>query len=334
MYSINRKSTLFWKLNPTTFKSINSNVVGFDVLRLGSARKPVNTMLSQGEELRMIMPIILATTPESSSSNWDELVAKYWHSLCVLIPSSGLNLEIGFNFSIDDSKRQKFLKPLLEEKKIKTDKDLAEYVMGFKNEKPNVAEEEKYKYGSPINPEEYLWWRYSLIHREVANNVLDINKSPMIRFYLHSDQEQKQIEKQKLDVARKAIEVYNNIITSDTAPTRIEELVYYLMQDQLSIVDAMDDDQKQIKILEFVKDKPSDFVYAAQDKSLSIKVEILKLIQGSIFRKVGGTNLIVDASDSSVIIGDGMEDAVTYMKNTVNKEKVELYKSKLKSLVG
>ncbi len=332
MYTINRKSTIFWKRNPSTFEKINNEIIGLDIQRLGSAMKPVNTMLSLGEELRMIMPVILATTPESTSSNWDELVAKYWHSLCIEIMSGGLELEIGFNFSIDDDKRKKYIDTLIADKKISTDKGLAEYVMGNINGKPNILETDKWKYGAPISPDQYLWWRYALINREVANTVLDLNKSPMIRFYLHSDEEQKEIKKKQLDISKRAIEMYNNIIVSDTSIKKINQLLHYLMQDQLVVLNRMDDDEKQIKIIEFVKDKPQEFCTAALDKSLPLKVEILKYIDSGIFRKVAGTNLIVDGADSSVIIGDGMDDAVAFIKNDKNKEIIEQYRSKLKSL--
>lgn len=332
MYNINRKSTLFWKLNPTTFEKINSEVMGFEIQRLGSATKPVNTMLSLGDELRMIMPVILATDPNSNSSDWDRLVAQYWHSLCIEVPSAGLILETGFSFDIANNKRERYIQPLIKKREFSTDKQLAEYVMGNINGRPNVPEDEKWKYGSPINPEHYLWWRYALINREVANSVIDLNKSPAIRFYLHSDEEQKEIKKRKLDISRKAIEMYNNIVSSEKSQSRIDQLLHYLMQDQMTILERMDDDEKQIKIVDFVKDKPQDFVKAVDDKSLPVKVELLKLIHSGILRKVGGTNLIVDGSDSSIYIGDGMEDAVAFMKNPKNKEIVEQYRAKQKSL--
>ena len=84
------------KLNPTVFEVINASIYANAGRRIGTSIKAVQTLINKTEMLRNVLPIVLSTTPESNSSNWDSAVAEYVNSISVEVPTSGYKLDLSF----------------------------------------------------------------------------------------------------------------------------------------------------------------------------------------------------------------------------------------------
>ena len=329
-----QKAYLMPKLKTSTFATINASVLGSEPFRLGPGRTAVSTMLSSGDELRVLMPVILGLDPKSVTNNWDTKVSDYWYSLSVEVKPEGNELEIGFKYSIDDTttffdgtKRSGYISKLIKDNPtIKTSADLMEYVKG-KDAKgnPNVAENEKYKYAMPISVEDYILWRYCLVFREVANNLEDVDKSSFIRFYLYNSAQAESDKRAKFKLEKTAMELYQKVI----ADKEFVENVLHTLQLDTTGKDEID----KCMLLESVyKDSPEKFIKIASDNQLKSKAAIERYILAGILKRLPNTDVIVDANEPDKVLGNTLIDAVSYINNEKNKVQVSQYLARIKGL--
>lgn len=327
MIEIKRKVEIRWKYNPSAFDKINNNVLGESLNKIGSGVTAVSKMITgiNGEMLRMVMPTILNADAESREVNWDARVKDYWDSLSVSIPSGGKILETGFNFSISDYKRREFIKAL----DVKTDKELADYVMSSK-----VEEQERWKYGEPINPSDYLLWRYCFVYRHVANSFLDVNKSPNIRFYLYTPEERDKARKAELKAKNDSLKAYMKFIDKAELDDYNDILSILVPNDIRDIVSNKDIEEKQASLMDIVTSKPDVFVSTVSDKSLKLKATVARLSAFGVIKQLPNSTVYVEAADPSVVIGNNMNEAVTFLSNDKNKVKINELTAKYKSIVN
>ena len=317
----------------SVFESINAKVLGNEPRRLGSGKNAVATMLANGDELRVLMPRILSLDPRSLTNNWDAKVADYWNSLSVDVVPQGVKLEIGFKYDINDDisilnkTRKDYINDLIKRvPTIKTSKDLMEYVKGLDtNGTPNVREEEKWKYAEPINAQDYLLWRYCLVFREVANDVELVNKSGHIRFYLYDEVKANAEKKRKFVTERKASEVLSKILAEQDA---VDNMLFTLRVD----VEGKDSIDKGMLLQEYSKREPEKFIALANDKALSNKAMIERYINAGLLKRLPNTDVIVDAGQPDIVLGNTINEAITYMNNDVNKVQVNQYAARFKGL--
>jgi hypothetical protein len=335
MEKIHRKVEIHWKYNPSTFFKINREVLGEVYRKIGSAVKAVNIMVSDEGLMKMLMPNVLGVSPNSTDINWTKVVKNYWDSLSVDIDSSGKKLETGFSFDLNDYARREYIEHLVKNNpEIKSNKKLAEFVMGYKDDKANVTEEEKWKYGTPINVEDYLLWRYSLNYRDVANNVEDANKSSNIRFYLHTEAERKRLERQSLSSLKEAMLQYGKLIEKGSIDSLNDVLSLMSTMSIVDIVQSKDLEDKQLQIGNFVQSSPSSFLEIITDKNLKTKAQINRYLAFNVIKKLSNTTIYVDALDTSVVLGNNLEECIIFFHNEKNNVKLDEFKIRYKSLIS
>ncbi len=331
---IKRQVNIVWKYNPTTFEKINAEVVGEQFRKIGGSITAVNKIIQNSAMLRLLMPQLLGVDPDSNDVNWDRTVKHYWDSISVDVPSGGRKLETGFIFDISDLDREKYIKELKAEKGIKTTKELANYVMGAdSNGELNIKEEIRWKYANPINVEDYLLWRYILNYRHVANSIQDVNKSPNIRFYLHTEEEKERIKKQDFKTKQGAINKYIKFIEK-ASKDDIDDLLSVISPNSIKdIVFNKDLEDKQMKIMEYATTSPTSFVATVDDKNVKTKALIERLISFDVLKKLPNSTVVVEAADPSVTIGNNMDECVSFILNEKNKVKMNELVSKYKSII-
>jgi hypothetical protein len=333
MSEYSRKVKLMWKRNPTTFELINSKVIGETPARLGGSVSAIAKMVTNADEIKMLMPMILSQDPNSTSSNWDKNVKDWFNSLTILVPSTGLVLETGLRFDIDDSKRERYINELKKKTKIETSEDLMKHVMGNNGGKPLVQESDRWKYGNPINVEQYIMWRYALVHRHVANSIKDADKSEHIRFYLFSEDEENAVKRERYNVIKSANEKFLKIIASGNAEEQIDNVVAVMFNDYLEMAKLSSED-KQIKLYETIQKDASKFLDVVDDKNLAIKAQIEKLIHFNVLRRLPSSSIIIDADDPAFVLGNNLDEAVTNFVTDKNKVKVNEYVTRYKAVVN
>jgi hypothetical protein len=306
---------LEWKLNPSAFAITNKKTIGENTRKLGSTVKVVGRLMERSDEMKLLMPSILGYDSNSTNINWTDMVRRYWSGITISVPPGGKELEIGLTYDIADLRRKEYIKELQKDHPdIKTDENLAEFVEGSTDGKPNVEADEYYKYASPINGEDFMYWRFATFHREVANNIDDANKSPNIRFYLYSNEELKAVRKETFKLSRDATTKYLQVLGDKQT-----------VSDLLSIFNIetadMDDVDKDMALDTIVKNSPKDFLAAVNDSNLKTKARIERYIKRGVLKRLPNTAIIVDASDPSIVIGNTINEAVAFFSSDGAKNK-------------
>lgn len=333
----NNKLWIKKRINQSTFYKSNMHVLSEESRILGASTSAVKAMLVNGDELKVLMPIILGIDPKSTTANWDKALSNYWYSLTIDIYDAGKELEIGFQYDFNDTTtffdgkcRKDYIDKLIA---VKDDKSLMDYVLGSKDGKPNVPENERYKYATPINVEDYLLYRYCLHFRDVANTIDDVDKSPIIRFYLFSEKFAKIEETKKLNINKKAMELFLALVAK---PQEVNNVLYVLCNKVTTLagidIKTLDENDKHIHLKTIMDTTTSLFIETVQDKNLLIKANIERYINAGIWKRLPNTNIIVDSENAEVTIGNTVDEAVTFMTNDANKEKLNVYVAKFKGL--
>ena len=208
-----------------------------------------------------------------------------------------------------------------------------EYVEGSKDGKPNVPENEKYKYCTPINVEDYLLYRYCQNYHDVANSIDTVDKSPSIRFYLFSDKLSKVETEKKLNLDKKAMALFLKLIANIND---VDNVLYTLCNkvDALKGINIkhIDESDKHIYLKNIMNDTPVLFINTVEDKNLLIKANIERYINAGIWKRLSNSDIIVDTDNAEITIGNNVDEAVNFMTNDANKERLNTYVAKFKGL--
>lgn len=362
MKTINKSINIFWRLKQSAFAKANKAELHEGVRKIGSNVSAVKKMTSLGDEMRVLLPMILGLDP--TSHDWSRRVKEYWDSISEPIFESGKKLEIGFTYDASTPRTLEYIKTISSSSdvKIKTDDDIIEYLESkVKNVEADYKsrlekslhltgvekeladrqsaldreggllriEEEKYKFGLPINVEDYLLYRYALVYKDVANNITDVDKSTNIRFYLYSEDQIKTDKKNRQKLKIKAMSLYTEILADKSA---VENALFVLGKGD-AVLNAKDESDKQTALYEVYETSPARFIDIVSDKNLSLKGEIEKFISYSILRRLPHTDTIVSNTDASLIIGNTLDDAVAFFSNKdKNLQKINEFRGLYKSL--
>ena len=325
--------------NSSEFYRRNMDVLKESERLLGVSNKAVAAMLMNGDELKVLMPSILAIDPRSHTSNWDKVVSTYWNSLSIGIGDGGKKLEIGMIYDIYDSttffdgtKRIDYIKQLQKENpSIKTNEDLKSYIEGVSNDRPNISENEKYKYCKPINVEDYLLWRYCEHFYQVAPNIDSVDKSPNIRFFIHDTYKFEEDKKKAFKLRTDARKAYMEIFTDESM---IDNMIYIFSSTypipksmkELTIID------KQIHLENIVNEKPEEFIRYRKDKNLQVKSMVEMYIYANILKRLPNSKVVVDGDSPEIIIGNSTEEVIRFFMSAENKVAINQYEAKFKGL--
>ena len=282
-------------------------------------------MTVRSQEMRVLMPSLLGVDPSSKTSmDWESAVARYWNSLSVPIPSGGMPIEVGFRFDLNDETKIVAIQKLIDkfDKKVdlSTEELVANYVMD------NIKEEEKYLYGTPISIFNYLLWRYCENYRDVANTP-DSNKGARIRFFIYDELDNAKVRKQTFATQQVALRTYFEILAN-------RDLVMNVMWALKEDVNKMDSTTIDMTLRKIAETRPDEFVAVVGDPTLTIKAKIERYIAMNVLRRVEGSTIIVDNADSSIVIGNSMNDAIAYFSadSPINKQNIANYAIKYKGM--
>jgi len=359
----NKKVWIYWRKLESSYSYANRKVLVEPPRKIGGSISSTSKMLANVEEQKEIMPDIISVSP--TSPNWSELLSSYWNSISIEIPESGKELEVGFIYDIQNSSKSKYIKQIndsinSEKSKLTTDNDLKSYIdnklnkvlldfnkslkllNSITNDKAREAaktkaykdkydsivriESERYKVGTPISPDNYMLYRYCLIYRDVANEFNLATKSPYIRFYLHSEEDIKRFKEQAYKLERSRMSAYLDTIKS---VSKVENVLYAMgFGEEI----PKEDIDKYTYLDKKSKENSNKFISIATNKNLEILGLIEKYIQSNILHRLSGSQVIVDGVDSSKIIGNNVNEVVSWFSNKSNAAEVSEYAAKFKSL--
>lgn len=331
MIESSRKVKILWREKSSAYLNMNKEVLVVNDKLLGSSTWANNHIIAKGEMLKSIMPDIMGVDPSGNKFDWTDTVKKYFSGIHIEIPHQGKELEVGFRYDIDSEDKKEAIEKLFKTRKTEpTDESLKNAVEGFTSSgKKRMDVTTWYKYGNPINPEDFILYIYALDHPQVANTKADAYKSPKIKFFIHTDEEELEIKKDKIELNSKSMKHYLDIIEDSE---KVDNIL--MLYDRVLSTFKTDIDKHEFLNNEREKN-PAKFISVATDKNLQMKATIQKFIYAGILRKLPNTTTIVDASDSSKVIGTSMDDAVSYFSNKEKQSELTeyelIYKNKPKN---
>jgi hypothetical protein len=94
----------------------------------------------------------------------------------------------------------------------------------------------------------------------------------------------------------------------------------------------MDTTSKHVLLNTISAENPTKFIITTKNTNLKSIGKIEKYIESAILRRLEGSQVIVDGTDSTIIIGDNIEEALTFFADDKNKGLVSEYATRYKSL--
>lgn len=336
MKTVTRIVRIEWKNNPSVFELQNKDAFATTSLRLGSAMKPIQQLLARSEELRVIMPNLIGCSPIDPS--WQDKCGSYLNDFFMEIPRSGLTMDVSYtvDFGLERTKEalSEYSKSLGNKP---TDVNLEDWVVGnitgeYNNGKYKVVEEELYKYVTVTNPADYINWRICLLSAKVANKIEDVNKSVNIEFYLTSEEAVRESKRVKTRLKTDAIKYYTELITSKEESVVNNFIIASGLVTSYEYYKTLTFEDKCAILLDMCNDNPDKFLALKKDSNINMRAKITMYLWYDVLRYINGTSIIVDSHDPEKVIGNTMEEAISYFSNELHKAHTTEMYNRYKSL--
>lgn len=352
---------LFKKLS-LPYAAANDAVYVEEFRSLGPTISVVNAMLSHMEEQKEYMASILGLS--ANDPKWSEKLSYYWNSISVDIPSHGRTLEIGFEYDVNSISKMPYVQSynktnsnapiesdedahkyftaaydiivktandgIVAARKLNNGKDQEKYINDvYKKKYDSIIklEQLKYKFGNPINIEDYMLYRMCLLHSHVANEMALSDKSNHIRFYLHSEEEIKLQKERDLKLETDRMTAFLDVVKS---PEKVENVLYAMKQgDKVLSMQVAD---KNVLLNNISLENPSKFIRVVSDSNLATIGKIEKYITFGILNRLPNSEIVVDALKPDVILGNSITEVIVYFNNEQNKGIISEYAARYNSL--
>lgn len=316
--------------NYSDYRKANIKVLGQKKEIIGSSITSCRILSSNVGEVEKYFPAIIGL-----SANNPEFISrvKAWLSnIHFAINNNDATLDISFMY---DTKRDyesfKRKEDAIEDEYSRIDRSNTSVIkeaLKRKIDALNALEGEKYKYGKPINVEEYLIYRHCLLYKDVAKDISLINSDPSFRFYIKD--ENRELERQK-KLTQERINAMRNFIELNASEQKFNS-VYTLIcasrNDNISEALLKDRSEKTTIVMDFVNNNPVKFNKLIKDPNIISKAFIETLIvRGELVR--AEYNQQISTADG-MFIGSNMNEAVAFFNNPDNKDLRTILENKLK----
>lgn len=299
---------------------------------IGSSIESSRTLSSVQGEIEKYFPKIIGVSPRDDS--FMARVKQYLNNIQIAVDDAGKTFDISFHYE----RYEDYLKVRDAEEEIdnnyknapKTSVKLIRDAVKRRVDSLNALESTKYKYGYPLNMDDYLMYRHCLLYKDVAKDVSLINTDSSIRFYIKDDAKELQAQKKARFEANKAKQNYVGILGNDEMFDAVYAQ-YCIMNGKSVVINASASRLiKEEQLDKFSIESPFKFNKIVEDKDIIIKSLIEVLIErGELIRTPYNQNITTLDGE---LIGANMKEVVAFFKSPTNTPIVEAYKAKLKNI--
>lgn len=331
-YLDHRTVTISLVKSNSLYRKVNDKSIPKRKDYIGSSFESSYNLCTNNEELEKYFPNLIGIS--ATDKDFIKRVKQYLNNIKVPVDELGKTLDISFNYN----RKSDYNRIIKEEEKIEEEyqkankQDIASLkkALKIKINKINSLESQKYKYGNPINIDDYILYRHCLLYNDVAKDKAIINSSQSIRFYFRDDKK----EYDKLVKTRQQVLVAkSNFIECVKDPTLFEAVyIQYCVYNNMPIISALAEDKviKEINLDKFSIEDPVRFNRFFSNKDIKIMATIEKLIaRGELIRNQYSQNI---TSIDGEFIGANMKEAVAWFNSPENNSVVTAYINKLKNI--
>lgn len=329
-YTDVRKVTISLVHNYSNYRRANMKVLGQRKETIGSSIRSCQILSSNAEEVATYFPALIGLSP--NNPDFITRVKAWLSNIQFTINENDVSLNTSFIYN----KKSDYLDIQKKEDAINAEYDKVDRAntsaikeaLKKKIDALNALESSKYKYGRPVNLEEYLMYRHCLLYNDVAKDIALINSDPSLRFYIKD--EAREAEKQKKLTEQKTKAMKNFVELNGT--TSKFNAVYVAMcvsrNDNLSEALLKSQNEKIAAMIDFVNSNPDKFNRFVEDKNIQIKAFIETLVtRGELVRSEFNQQL---STAEGTFIGANMNEAIAWFENPEHKDVREAYENKLK----
>lgn len=331
-YTDRRTVTISLVKNYSLYRKANDKVLPKRKDYIGSSVASSRTLSSNKDEVEAYFPNIVGVMPNNES--FLTRVKQYLNNIRIPVDELGRTFDISFYYNHKrDYDRIKAEEDRIEAKYQATNRqDITALKAALKEKitEINILESTKFKFGRPLNVEDYLMYRHCLLYKDVAKDIALINADSSIRFYFKDDQKEAERLKKYRTEVNKAKVNYVACLADDT----LFDAVYtqYCVLMNLPILSSLAEDrfEREIKLDKFSTSEPIKFnkIYGNKDIKLMATIEQL-IARGELMRSQYNQNIV---SPEGEFIGANITEAVAYFKNPENTSVVNAYYNKLKNI--
>lgn len=331
-YIDKRSVTIALVRNYSKYREANRGGLVKRVDYIGSCITSSRVLASNKAEVDSYFPQLIGISP--NDPDYLRRVKIYLGNIQVKVDELGKSFDTSFRYNhyrdyLEIAKKEEAIENRYKSANRQNYKELCE-ALKRKIADINELESIKYRYGSPVNIEDYIIYRHCLLYNDIAKDVAMVNSDKNIRFYFKDDKK----EADKLRKFRAEINKAKINYVSCMADEKLFEAIYiqYLVLNNRPITSSLleDDITKQINLDKFSQSEPVKFNKFFKDENIKLKSMIEQLIaRGIIVRSLYNQNI---TTADGTLIGANIQDAVVWFKNPENTGMVEAYKNQLKNI--
>lgn len=329
-YTDERSVTIKLVKNYSLFRKVNDKAMPKRRDYLGSSVISSRTLASNPKELEKYFPNIVGVP--ANHQDFMIRVKKYLNNIRVHVDELGRKFDISFRYN----RKKDYIKFLKEEEAIEREFNLTnrqdivaiKKAVALKIHKLNLLESRKWEFGNPVNVEDYLMYRHCLLYKDVAKDIALINSDPNVRFYFEDDKrEENKLKQHRIEIKNAKFNYVKCCSDND-----LFDAVYiqYCVLNNLPILSSMKSDKltREIQLDKFSTDEPKKFNDILNNKDVKTASLIENLIAvGELIRPQYSQNIMTNEGE---LIAANMVEAISWFKNPVNTDAVNVYINRLK----
>ena len=316
--------------NYSNYRKVNMKVLGQRKETIGSSISSCRILSSNAGEVNAYFPALVGLSP--NHPDFTSRVKAWLSNIQFVVNENDVPLDISFVYNTKrDYLNFKRKEDAIDDEYAKIDRtNLAAIKDGIKRRVNalNTLESEKYKFGHPVNLEQYIIYRHCLLYRDVAKDTAIVNSDPSIRFYIKDENKEAEKQKKLIEYRMQAMRNFIELNASPSKRNAVYIAVVASRNENVSEALIKSDAEKNSYLMDYVNSHPDKFNKMISDKNITTRAFIETLIvRGELVRSE--FNQQISTADGT-LIGSNMNGAIAFFNNPDNKDMKELFENKLK----
>ena len=316
--------------NYSNYRKVNMKVLGQRKETIGSSISSCRILSSNAGEVNAYFPALVGLSP--NHPDFTSRVKAWLSNIQFVVNENDVPLDISFVYNTKrDYLNFKRKEDAIDDEYAKIDRtNLAAIKDGIKRRVNalNTLESEKYKFGHPVNLEQYIIYRHCLLYRDVAKDTAIVNSDPSIRFYIKDENKEAEKQKKLIEYRMQAMRNFIELNASPSKRNAVYIAVVASRNENVSEALIKSDAEKNSYLMDYVNTHPDKFNKMISDKNITTRAFIETLIvRGELVRSE--FNQQISTADGT-LIGSNMNGAIAFFNNPDNNDMKDLYENKLK----
>ena len=333
-YTDVRQVTISPTRNYSAYRKVNMKAMGQRTEVIGSSVSSTRILSSNAEEVAAYFPQLIGLSP--NNPDFVRRVKEYLSNIQFIVNEEGSTLDTSFAYNhYEDYLNIKRQEDEIEAKYDKVNRanllaKLEELKKALKTkiDELSALESTKFRFGQPVNLDQYIVYRHCLLYKDVAKDIAIINEDASLRFYIKDEAREAAKQKKLVDEKKKAMRAFVELCASENKFNAVYMQIAIRRNDILSEAITKTMDEKENIVMNYVNEAPDKFNKLVNDKNVVMKGFIETLImRGELIR--AEYNQQISTADGQ-FIGSNVNEAVAYFNNPNNKAVYEAYQNKLK----